>query len=552
MSEIPRLCRRGVRLLLLAVAVTGACVPRAAAQGDWGPELVLRESPGVTSSIGLSNGAIAVTGDGRAHILWSAEDAESGGFHRHQIYAIEIDPDGRPGAPELIVPYLASYPGQTGLGAKWPTLTTTAEGGLAMVWHDYRVDGINNAEIFFKERLPGRAWDPDSSADIRLTTTFHPETQGDNGLLPTIRRAPDGALRVAWYDYRFDGNNAEIMSKSRPAGGVWDLTPGDVADERVTASSGNSVDPDLAYAADGTAHLLFSDNTEGVYAVYHAWRAATADHWSTPVPITPPGVLARAPSITPRGAESGAGMTAAWEDARDGATRIYCADLDTTGGTWSAALPATPEGTSATAPALATGPGGTLHLLYSDRRSGVLERVVWHQERAPGTAWDPTGASDERVSLGPKAEDPEVFAAADGRLIVAWVDRRDDPRGDIWCRIRSAPPTGTREGSDAAPPGNAPATPTLLRRLGVSPNPFNPFTTVEFELAAAARVQLAAYDLRGRRLVTLADGEFPAGLQRISWQGRDGAGRRLPSGLFWIRLRTAAGEELRRPVVLLQ
>jgi hypothetical protein len=525
------------------ISSTGA----APAAATWGPELPLLESPGVESKVGFSNGAIAATTDGRVHIVWSEQDAERDGSLRHQIYAIEIDAGGDPGTAALIVPYPAAYPGQTGLGAKWPSLALTAAGGLALVWHDYRVDGINNAEIFFKERPPGTEWNPDPAADLRLTTTLHPETQGDNSLLPTIRRAPDGSLRVAWYDYRFDGSNAEIMSKARPADGEWDLTPGDSADERVTENSGNSVDPDLAFAADGTAHLLFSDNSGDLYAIYHTWLAPGATGWSTPERLTPAGVLGRAPTIA-AGAAGGA-MVAAWEDGRDGATRIYSADLDTTGGTWSSARPVTPEGSSATAPALATGPGGGNPLVFCDRRTGALERVVWLQSRAPGGIWDPSGASDERVSLGSRGEDPEICAAPDGRLIVAWIDRRSDPRGDIWCRIRSAPPSGIGSGPAAT---GAPSRTSIIRHLGASPNPFNPATTVEFELRSATRATLTLHNLQGHRLITLADRRFPAGTQRIPWHGRDEYGRRLPSGLFWLRLRVATGEEQQRALLLLK
>ncbi len=54
------------------------------------------------------------------------------------------------------------------------------------------------------------------------------------------------------------------------------------------------------------------------------------------------------------------------------------------------------------------------------------------------------------------------------------------------------------------------------------PNPFNPQTTIRYELPAALPVDLQVYDLRGRLVRTLASGRIErAGEHRIQWDGRD-------------------------------
>lgn len=69
------------------------------------------------------------------------------------------------------------------------------------------------------------------------------------------------------------------------------------------------------------------------------------------------------------------------------------------------------------------------------------------------------------------------------------------------------------------------------------PNPFNPRTSLRFELVADATVELAVFDLSGRRIATLAAGRRVAGRYEAAWQGRDEDGRPMPSGVYLARLR---------------
>jgi len=92
----------------------------------------------------------------------------------------------------------------------------------------------------------------------------------------------------------------------------------------------------------------------------------------------------------------------------------------------------------------------------------------------------------------------------------------------------------------------APEVPVVLRDepalLPAYPNPFNPRTTIGFELSRPARVDLLVYSLDGRVVRTLAAGaEFPPGRHEIPWTGRDDHGRRAPSGVYVARLATGAG-----------
>lgn len=72
--------------------------------------------------------------------------------------------------------------------------------------------------------------------------------------------------------------------------------------------------------------------------------------------------------------------------------------------------------------------------------------------------------------------------------------------------------------------------------LVAAPNPFNPATTLRFALAAAGPTRLEVFDLAGRRIATLCDGDLAAGPHAITWQPEN-----LGSGLYLARLTTTTG-----------
>jgi len=93
--------------------------------------------------------------------------------------------------------------------------------------------------------------------------------------------------------------------------------------------------------------------------------------------------------------------------------------------------------------------------------------------------------------------------------------------------------------------------PNVTALYANSPNPFNPSTTVAFDLARDGRVQVRIYDMRGSLVRTLADESLPAGRHTVRWNGRDQTGRVVASGTYLLRM-SAEGLELRRRMMLLK
>ena len=84
------------------------------------------------------------------------------------------------------------------------------------------------------------------------------------------------------------------------------------------------------------------------------------------------------------------------------------------------------------------------------------------------------------------------------------------------------------------------------------PNPFNPSTTLSFELGRESCVSLSIYDVRGSLVRELVSGErLRPGRYRFVWHGEDERGMTVPSGIYFSRL--VAGEEsVTRKMVLLK
>lgn len=92
---------------------------------------------------------------------------------------------------------------------------------------------------------------------------------------------------------------------------------------------------------------------------------------------------------------------------------------------------------------------------------------------------------------------------------------------------------------------DVPGTSPVARALAASayPNPFNPRTTIRFDLQAAGPVRLSVYDVAGRLVRTLVDSDLSGGTQEVTWDGRDASGRGVGSGSYFARLLAAGRRE---------
>jgi hypothetical protein len=98
-------------------------------------------------------------------------------------------------------------------------------------------------------------------------------------------------------------------------------------------------------------------------------------------------------------------------------------------------------------------------------------------------------------------------------------------------------------------PAPPPAVTTRLEQN--APNPFNPTTSIRYQVTNTERVLLSVYDLRGRLVRTLVNRVVPGGVERnVTWNGLDRFVLRVPSGVYYYRMVTPSSVQTRKLTLL--
>ena len=82
------------------------------------------------------------------------------------------------------------------------------------------------------------------------------------------------------------------------------------------------------------------------------------------------------------------------------------------------------------------------------------------------------------------------------------------------------------------------------------PNPFNPMTTIKYDLPNANHVNLNIFDLKGRLVRTLVSENREAGTHELIWNGQDNNGRMLPSGMYFYQLNTSDFSRVKKAIFI--
>lgn len=104
---------------------------------------------------------------------------------------------------------------------------------------------------------------------------------------------------------------------------------------------------------------------------------------------------------------------------------------------------------------------------------------------------------------------------------------------------------------------NQPAIPQTYVLFGNHPNPFNPTTTILYDLPVESHVVVSIFDLMGREIRTITERNETAGYKQVIWDGKDNNGDVVSSGMYIYQLKAISLEDERsfsqtRKMVLLR
>ena len=84
----------------------------------------------------------------------------------------------------------------------------------------------------------------------------------------------------------------------------------------------------------------------------------------------------------------------------------------------------------------------------------------------------------------------------------------------------------------------------------IYPNPFNPLTTINYEISKPADVKIEVYNNRGQLVRSFALGYKKQGSYKLTWEGEDNNGCLCSSGIYYIRMQAGKENYIKKAVLL--
>jgi FlgD Ig-like domain/FG-GAP repeat len=107
-----------------------------------------------------------------------------------------------------------------------------------------------------------------------------------------------------------------------------------------------------------------------------------------------------------------------------------------------------------------------------------------------------------------------------------------------------------QDNSVSTPAGNAAEIPATYALHQNHPNPFNPTTTIQFDLPQAGAVTLKIYNSVGQLVRTLVSGDYEAGAHKVVWNARNDSGVQVASGVYLAVFKAGEVQQVRRVMLM--
>ena len=189
--------------------------------------------------------------------------------------------------------------------------------------------------------------------------------------------------------------------------------------------------------------------------------------------------------------------------------------------------------------------------------SGDTVRLQWTAASQTANLGWQVYRSTDNVSFAPVGDLVAGDGTVDASRSYEFVDQNAPTAGTLYYYLLQVNLDGSSTQSQtiqvALSPTGIAATviPTATALRQNFPNPFNPETSISFDLAEAGVVSVSVYDAAGQLVRNLVAGQsFQAGRHEVTWNGQNNAGERVASGVYLYQLEVGTVSQLRRMTLL--
>ncbi len=561
---------RAVSLLTL-IGVLGLLTAPAAAQWPDDPALNLAIADATGEQV---TPKLARTADGSTYVAWF--DSQAGGY---QVRLQLLSPDGvELWAHGGIV--VSAHPQSSSL-VDWDLIADSADQAV-LTFTDIRAGGDLDVYGYRMGSDGSFLWGPDGIA-LSLNDDYEPA--------PAVTEASDGDFVFVWPKLPDSGGGSLMMQRVSPAGelrfaagGLAVLQPG----------TEKPAFEQIVPAEDGSVIVSYVRSIASFSSPRHVraakFSAAGALVWGPVAVFDAASVpIGYSPKMMSDGAD---GAVFCWHASVSNLFNAYVQRLDAAG---NEIFPHNGVQVSTSTALYHLDPSadydaatGEIFVVYNERTTSQGQWGVYAQKftSAGARAWGETGLELRPVNTVNKSF--ERCVAFDGGLMAFWFEelaygntqvlgmRLDAGGNQVWddtpLIVSSAPSNKGRLPVAATPGGSVvliwedqrngtpdvygqnvnpdgtlgpvvvanedqddttgPTLPTAFVVYANAPNPFNPQTTITYDLPRASHVTLRVLDIAGRLVRTLVDDDLPAAQHRAIWDGADDSGRRQPSGVY--------------------
>jgi hypothetical protein len=416
------------------------------------------------------------------------------------------------------------YKRSTDKGVTWSDAVNLSNSGLiafnpaiAVSGNDVHVvwygSGDGNYEEYYTRSIDGGlTWE----SKVRLTNAPNSSVHGSIV-------ASGSNVHFVWGDYR--NNKCQVFYKKSVDGGLnWS------ADLLLNNSGVKSYMPSVGVSG-SVVHVAWSDTIAGNWEIYYKRSLDGGITWGADIRLTNNTAVSQYPTL----AVSGSIVHIVWTDDRNKTVTLFYKRSTNGGSTWGSDVEIFKKGPnySRQFPSIAA-EGSKVHVAYTQYVIGGPE-IYYVSSLDAGVKW----GSETRLTNAADYSYVPSIAVSNGNINVLWRDYRDGNWEIYYKRFVSAAlnPTGITNNNTGLP---------KVYSLNQNyPNPFNPSTFISFQLPTNNYTTLKIYDLTGRVVETLINGNLQAGTYLLTWNGS-----KYSSGVYFYRLTSGEFTDVKSLILL--